>query len=367
MDRYASYQQVPENMLYKIDSKDSMSTAVSMLIPYVTAHYAFKYLAMLRANENILILHRTGMSGAAVVKIAQAQGAIPYVMVDSEKEAAFVQKHLGLSKDQVILPSYGPVSARISKLTNGHGADVVFSDSSVVDPAVSREAWRSIARFGRFVDAGRKDGSRGAIDPVPLRRGALYLPLDMLDLLQIRPEVVSEFLPAVVSMLRSSNNHAAGPVEEINLANLNEAVSDFPTSFHAITPVIQYSASEASIQVIPARKTKLRFNPEATYLLVGCLGGLGRSLTSWMMESGARRFTFLSRSGADAPSAAKLVQDIETAGAVVQVIRGDATNKADVIRAVSQISKAHPVRGVVHAAMVLRVSPSENKNRYPGS
>ncbi len=75
-----------------------------------------------------------------------------------------------------------------------------------------------------------------------------------------------------------------------------------------------------------------------------------------MMESGARRFTFLSRSGADSKSAAKLVADLEAAGAYVQVVRGDATSRADVVRAVEGISSQYPIKGVVHAAMVLRVS-----------
>lgn len=81
-----------------------------------------------------------------------------------------------------------------------------------------------------------------------------------------------------------------------------------------------------------------RFNPEATYLLIGCLGGLGRSLNSWMMESGARRFTFLSRSGADFKSGPKLVSNIESAGAVVYIVRGDATSKGNVASAVLGVS-----------------------------
>ncbi|KAI0442997.1 KR domain-containing protein [Xylaria telfairii] len=354
-ERYTSYQEIPAVMLQKISSNDCMSTAVSMLMPYITALYAFRALVILRPNEKVLILHNTGLSGAAVAKIAQMQGAIPYIQVETDEEAAFVQNHLSLSRDHVILPSDGPISTRITELTNGHGVDVIFSDGSAVDPAVAREAWRSIARFGRFIDAGRKDVlSRSALDPVPLRRGALYMPFDTLDLLQDRQELISEFLPTVLDMLRNQNNGALGLVKEIDLAQLNEAISNFSSSFDAVTPVVRYAISGTPIPVLPSKKHKLRFSPDATYLLVGCLGGLGRSLTSWMMESGARRFIFLSRSGADAPSAAKLVKDIETAGAIVQVVRGDATNHADVVQAIREVPAAYPIRGVVHAAMVLR-------------
>ncbi|KAH9986109.1 hypothetical protein F4779DRAFT_624315 [Xylariaceae sp. FL0662B] len=68
----------------------------------------------------------------------------------------------------------------------------------------------------------------------------------------------------------------------------------------------------------------------ATYLLVGCLGGLGRSLASWGMESGARRFIFLSCSGFESNYAKKLFSGLVAVGDFVQVVRGGATSRADI-------------------------------------
>lgn len=115
------------------------------------------------------------------------------------------------------------------------------------------------------------------------------------------------------------------------------------------------NAADLRRQIQPTTK-RLRFSSDATYLLVGCLGGLGRSLTTWMMEKGCKNFAFLSRSGADKPEAAKVVELINDAGATAQVFRADATNDSDVATVVSAISAARPIRGVVHAAMVLQVS-----------
>ncbi|KAK3934856.1 thiolase-like protein [Diplogelasinospora grovesii] len=41
----------------------------------------------------------------------------------------------------------------------------------------------------------------------------------------------------------------------------------------------------------------------SVYLMAGCLGGLGSSLSRWMMARDARHFIFLGRSGCDKPSA----------------------------------------------------------------
>lgn len=90
------------------------------------------------------------------------------------------------------------------------------------------------------------------------------------------------------------------------------------------------------------------------YLLIGCLGGLGRSLSRWMMQRGARHFVFLGRSGADKPSARQLVTRLEEAGATVTVVRGDVSQAEHVTAAVDAcINMGRRIGGVVQAAMGL--------------
>lgn len=74
-----------------------------------------------------------------------------------------------------------------------------------------------------------------------------------------------------------------------------------------------------------------------------------------MMKKGARNFAFLSRSGADSLQASILVEALEAAGANVQVMRGDASVRSDVDRAVRDVPNDRLIRGVIQAAMVLKV------------
>ena len=106
---------------------------------------------------------------------------------------------------------------------------------------------------------------------------------------------------------------------------------------------------------LTADLTQKLFNPDGMYLLVGCLGGLGRSLTSWMIDHGARHLAFMARSGVDRPAAANLVSSIQSRGIEVTILRGDVTNKDDVESAVHIITKHRQLLGVVNAAMVLNV------------
>lgn len=192
------------------------------------------------------------------------------------------------------------------------------------------------------------------LDGIPVQRSASYLPFDILDLYEARPQTLSRILPTIIDYARQGFSFCPGEMHLAQLGNIDKAVSAFSDAFGAPKYIFQYRTSDTPLQMLPARK-QLRFDDNATYLLVGCLGGLGRSLAGWMMGLGARRFTFLSRSGADSKSAAKLVEDLQAAGAEVQVVRGDATSRSDVEHAVANIPSQHPIKGVIHAAMVLRV------------
>lgn len=74
------------------------------------------------------------------------------------------------------------------------------------------------------------------------------------------------------------------------------------------------------------------------------------------MDRGAKHFVFISRSGADKPEAAQLIESISKAGAIPQVFYGDASNADDVSRVVETVTRERKIKGVVHAAMVLEVS-----------
>lgn len=264
---------------------------------------------------------------------------------------------------QVLLSTKASLSSQLRALTAHEGVDVVFS-CGFTRAHLAREAWRFIAPFGRLIDSGRKNVlERSVMDTVPLHGGANYISFDMLDLYKWRPQILAKLLKQVVSLY---NNQSIGPVVtpvKKSVTELDSAIAAFSDHFASAKTLIIYEPCGTFLNVIPARP-KIAFRSDASYLLVGCLGGLGRSLTSWMMRHGARRFVFLSRSGADAKQASILVKDLQTAGADVQVVRGDVTNKADVERAVASVPATSPIRGVIQAAMVLKVSEMNYLDSY---
>lgn len=101
------------------------------------------------------------------------------------------------------------------------------------------------------------------------------------------------------------------------------------------------------------------FLADATYIIIGGTGGIGRSATSWMVRNGAKNIVLVSRSDKISAKVAEVIQDAKELGATVILRRCDVSDKQEVESMVKEITaEMPPVRGVIHSAMVLDVSLS---------
>ena len=98
----------------------------------------------------------------------------------------------------------------------------------------------------------------------------------------------------------------------------------------------------------------MTFKADGAYLLVGCLGGLGRCLARWMVDRGAKTLTFMGRSGAQSKADATMIDNLRARGVTVHVVTGDVGKKGDVERAVK--ASGGRILGMVQGAMALEVS-----------
>ncbi|KAI0379327.1 polyketide synthase [Hypomontagnella monticulosa] len=341
-NKFATFQRVNQSLVQKLNADESFTTMASLPISYGAALYGIENLAHLQQGESVLVLPGVGILSAAIIKVAKALGATPIVAARGAAEAEILAK-LGLGSDQIIQWS----TAALAK----YQPDVVFSTGSV-DSSVAREAWRHLPAFSRFVScSGKEASSSNVLDIVPATRGASYLSFDVINLFK-KPKILTQLLNRIVTLFRQGTISPL-PVAVKNIAELNETIASFSDDLQSAKTVILNEASSGTITLVPSRP-HARLDPNATYFLVGCLGGLGRSLTSWMLKRGARNFAFLSRSGTDSKQAAILVENLRAAGANVQVFRGDASKKEDVEKAVKEVPADRPIKGVINAAMVLR-------------
>ncbi|KAF1841194.1 polyketide synthase [Cucurbitaria berberidis CBS 394.84] len=342
LEQFSNYQRFKECLVQGLNPEEPFTTAASLPMYYGAALYGLQTLARLQYQESVLILPGSGRLGAAAIRIVQALRGLPYVAVRDSTEAEHVAAAFSLPSEQ-ILTEFSPQQSFDLEI------DVVFSGSSVV-PTVARETWRHAPAFSRFVNCSAT-ATTSPLDSVPAARGASYLSVNLISLFK-KPRILGILLERIMELYRQGS--IPTPLLAIrNITELNESIASATDSLCDNKTVITHEIGDGTVDVVKSRP-RLSLRPDATYLLVGCLGGLGRSLTSWMMKHGALNFAFLSRSGMDSEQAAILVKDLEARGANLQVFKGDAAVKDDVEKAVGSIPADRPIRGVVNAAMVLR-------------
>lgn len=106
---------------------------------------------------------------------------------------------------------------------------------------------------------------------------------------------------------------------------------------------------------MPKPREHIKFHEDASYLLAGGFGGLGRSMSRWMVQNGARNLIFVSRGGASSAEASELVEELSSKGANITVLKCDITDEAVFTSSLAQVLETlPPIKGVVQAAMVLK-------------
>ena len=236
--------------------------------------------------------------------------------------------------------------------TNGHGVDVVLN-SLVGD--LLHTSWMCCAPFGRFIEIGKKDLSdAGRLEMSQFLKNMTFSAFD-LSSLYYSPSPAdhrtwSRLMQNVLGLFRDRHIVRIEPLEVFNLGDVVKAFRIFSSSNRMGRIAIRFEDSGTKLRVQP-HKYNSRFSANKYYIMIGCLGGLGRSISKWMVSRGARNFIFLGRSGLDKAPAKALVEDLESEGASCQVVRGDVVNMADV-QATVDCAKG-PLGGVVQAAMGL--------------
>jgi hypothetical protein len=159
-------------------------------------------------------------------------------------------------------------------------------------------------------------------------------------------------LQQIINLYRSEEIQAINPCQTFDISRASEAFRSFSSNNRIGKVTLSFENPDSMVKSPPPKYT-LTLSPDKTYVMVGCLGGLGRILSRWMFSRGCRRFVYLGRSGEDRKPAVELTGELRAQGVHVVVVRGDVANFEDARRCIQ--AAGTPIGGVVHAAMGLDV------------
>ncbi|RDA90934.1 hypothetical protein CP533_5339 [Ophiocordyceps camponoti-saundersi (nom. inval.)] len=116
--------------------------------------------------------------------------------------------------------------------------------------------------------------------------------------------------------------------------------------------VIEFNESDAVDVLIMTRPT-YSLRPNASYLIVGGLGGLGRSMARWLVSRGARHLILLSRSGAKTDGARQLLSELRSQGIACETPCCDVSDETALQNALASCGETMPpIKGCIQSSMV---------------
>ncbi|KAM3065606.1 Reducing polyketide synthase boa9 [Clarireedia jacksonii] len=343
---FRNIERVDSRFLQKLRPEESFDEMACLMIPFLTACYGLIHAAKLQRNETVLIHSGTGGVGLAAIQIAKMIGAEIFVTVGNKEKKEFLKKTYGIDDDHILSSHDVSFAPDIMRLTNGRGIDVILN--SLVGERL-RATWSIIGRHGRHIELGQTDIlDHGTMDMSPFKRAASFIAMDLVLDAKHKPDLVSSILSDIMKYYREGKIQLLPNIDVFPVSEISSAFKEFASQSRIGRVVVSFESE--TIRTVIKRKPTM-FNPNGAYLLVGCLGGLGRCLARHMAEKGARHFIFLGRSGEDRPEAASMIRDFRNDGIIVEVVKGSVVNMNDVQKAVKLASG--PILGVIQGVMAL--------------
>ena len=333
----------------------NLEEAATVPIAFLTAHYALDYLGRLMAGERILIHSASGGVGLAAVQIAKHRGAEVYATAGSEEKREFLRS-LGI--EHVMDSRSLSFAHQILEATNGEGVDMILN--SLAGEAIEK-GLDVLADYGRFLEIGKRDIYQDTrIGLQPFRKKLSFVAIDLDAALRERPTLIATLFRDVIEGL-NDRSLSPLPYRTFPVSDTASALRTMSQAKH-IGKIVVAMKGPPSV-IAPSGLNVLHFQPEATYLITGGLGGFGLVVAEWMVEKGAGHLVLMGR-GEASSEALQVIERLEARGARVAVKYADVADRKQVANVLRDIDESlPPLRGVFHAAAVFEDCVSFNLNQ----
>ncbi|PHH89077.1 hypothetical protein CDD83_6687 [Cordyceps sp. RAO-2017] len=349
---YSTYARCPATSAAAIPDRLSFEEAASIPVVFCTAYYGICDLARLEAGEKILIHAASGGVGQAAIQLAHAIGAEVYATVGSAEKKKLLTQTYGIPEDHVFYSRDSDFGPAVREATLGHGVDVVINSLA---GDLLRETWACLAPFGRFIEIGKRDiNSNTRLEMAKFEQNCTFSSVDLTLVAAARPKIMGRTLGAVMAMLAKRELKPIEPVTGVGLAEVETALRKLQSG-HTSGKVVVNHQGAGQVKATHPTAAPNRLPGHATYVIIGGTGGLGLSIAGRLVQRGARHLVLLSRSGKVSAELEQLAQQGRAVGAVIHVKRCDVGDERSVTALVGELQRTlPPIRGAIHAAMVLR-------------
>ncbi|KAL4735276.1 hypothetical protein BDV11DRAFT_173962 [Aspergillus similis] len=333
----------------RIPDHVSLEDAATMPSVYITAAYCLIHLARLQKGESVLIHSACGGVGLAAIRICEYIGAKIYATVGSDEKVQYLIDRFGIPRSRIFNSRSADFLHDVMRETNGRGVDVALNS---LTGALLHASWDCLASFGRMIELGKRDFlSNGQLSMGPFIKNRSYMGFDLTQFGREAYHTYESMHTQFETLTAENELVPIRPVRVYEAADVVDAFRYMQQGIHMGKILVRMPEDPSSLSVSPGG-SPFSFRPDASYLLVGGLGGLGRSVSTWMVERGARHLVYLSRSAGLSEKDQAFVRELEEQGCQAICVPGDVSAMADVKAAISKCPR--PLAGVAQMAGFLQ-------------
>ena len=361
---YSTYTRALEGTIATIPEGMSFSDAAVLPIVYTTAYACLYDIGGLdvRAKRRdgtkptVLIHAAAGGVGQAAIQFCQREGAEIFATVGSLEKRDFLESTYGIPRDHILSSRDQSFKTGLLRMTKGRGVDIVLNSLA---GDMLRASWDCVAPFGAFAEIGLSDiESRTRISMKTFEKSARFQSLE-LNYMQLNdmPRLDDLFQRTFESVLYGKNKLVlATPVTAYPISEIQTALRFMQSGKHIGKLVIEPHQKDI-VALTEPRFEGAKFSSDATYVVSGGFGGLGRDIIRWMADNGAKNIVVTSRRGPVGEESQKLVRDLQQRGVEIIAPPCDITDEESLLSTMSDVlSKLPSVRGCIQASTILNVS-----------
>ncbi|KDN65093.1 putative mycocerosic acid synthase [Colletotrichum sublineola] len=349
---------VDSSLVMRIPDSLTFEQAASIPVAFITAYHALVNVAKLSKGQSVLIHAAAGGVGQAAIQVASLLGLVVYATAGSRDKMAFLTECYGVPPSHIFYSRDASFAKAVARVTDKRGVDCVLNSLS---GDLLHASWDCVAPFGVFVELGLRDVVNNTrLHMKPFHKNITFSFFDVKDLPM---PTLAKLLNTIYDLVSHGRLTPVSPITAYSVDRVKEAYRTMQQGKHRGKIVLTFTPS-ARVPVLFPATDSLTLNPNVAYLLVGGLGGLGRSLAQLLVSCGARNLVFLSRSGL--PNGSSAARDhiikLKSIGAKTYVLRGDVADSKSFLAAMRRYEDEGqpPICGVIHLAAVLRDAVFEN-------
>ena len=339
---------VDQSLVFAKPDGLSMKEAASTLSVYVTAYYSLIHTARLTKGQRVLIHSAMGGVGQAAIALAKHVGAEIYATAGSESKR---ERLLALGARAAFDSHSFDWHDGLMAATGGEGVDVVLNSLAGRHIELCLQALRP---GGWHCEIGKVDiFADNELGLRIFRKNLRFAAIDIDRLILDDPSLTREVSQACLDLI-AEGSLSPLPVTAYPYADYAKAIRQMAAGQHQGKLVLT-APPDSDNPGFSIADVRPLFDPDATYLVTGALGGFGLRLLPYLVASGARHLTLIDRH----PERHRDADWIRRSSALAymdeqvefDILAGDVAVEDDVRRCVAQIQR--PLKGVFHLAGVL--------------